>query len=694
MGFIGKKTYFYIIPNGLTMRLKDFFLYHIVLISLINTAVAQQQQPSPPCSGAGQTPATAFPVCGSKTFFQQSVPICGNLLVPGPPCTNQDDGIHLDMNPYWYKFTCYTAGTLGFVITPNVISDDYDWQLFDITNRAPADVFLVKTLFVCMNWSGEGGLTGASSAGTVANACGGRGQPTFSSMPTLIQGHQYLLLVSHFADTQSGYTLEFKGGTADITDPTMPAFVSTSYNCGPMTVGVKLSRRLLCSTLASDGSDFAFTTAGPQIIGATGVGCNGFDTDSVLLTLNAPLPNGDYTIITQTGTDGNTMESPCGNALPVGQTHSFHIGPPPVVVLKSDVDAGCAPDVIKIALNNLVRCESIRPDGSDFQVTGTSPVSIISATGNCNVNNLADTLILRLNKAITEDGDYTISLVSGTVLGECHQPVSNGQQVSFHTADTVNANFTYSLNKNCKLYTFTLDHDGAHNVNSWKWSFDDGQTFVLQHLDKVYDDSYGDKQLQLIVSNGLCSDTSTISVFLEKTLEAAFEVDPGPYCPLDIVTAGNKSFGNINSWTWEYGNGNVTNGETPVPQQYFPVNKEQYFNIRLIVTDDLNCRDTANHEIMAVTSCYIDVPTAFTPNNDGVNDFLYPLSAYKATDLYFSVYNRLGQLVFESNDWQKKWNGTVKGLPADLGAYVWMLSYTRKDTGKKVFRKGTVTLIR
>ena len=48
------------------------------------------------------------------------------------------------------------------------------------------------------------------------------GVPSFSKMPTLIEGHEYLLLVSHFSDSQSGYSLSFGGGTANITDPVNP----------------------------------------------------------------------------------------------------------------------------------------------------------------------------------------------------------------------------------------------------------------------------------------------------------------------------------------------------------------------------------------------------------------------------------------------------------------------------------------
>lgn len=675
------------------MRLKDILLYPFVLMALANTADAQS------CTGIGQNPSTAFPVCGSKTFSQQSVPICGNTKVPGPTCSNVGDGEHMDKNPYWYKFTCYTSGTLGFTITPNVIEDDYDWQLFDITGRAPGDVFTNANVFVCMNWSGEGGLTGASASGTVKNACGGYGQPTFSEMPNIIKGHEYLLLISHFTDSQSGYSLDFAGGTADITDPAVPELVSAAYNCGNVTIGLKFSKHLTCNTLARDGSDFALVSGGGVTIASvTGIGClNGFDMDSATLKLSAPLPPGDYTIITKTGTDGNTLQNPCGIPLPVAQTASFHIDPPPDVLLRTTITVGCAPDIIKVGLSTPVRCESIAINGSDFSITGPDAVSIIKATGNCNGNNLADTILLQLSKSIQTEGDYTVQLVTGSdgnaILGECHQAADIGQIATFHTADTVSADFSYTLDKNCKVNTFTLIHDGAHKVNSWRWSFDDGSQSSLQNPTKVYS-SFGNKTLQLIVSNGVCTDSVRKDVTLEQTLGALFSVDPGPYCPLDIVSAKNESFGTIVSYLWDYGNGKTTANPDPSPQQYFPTQKEQNFLIRLIVTDNLNCRDTANHYIMAVTSCYIDVPTAFSPNNDGINDYLYPLSAYKAIDLYFAVYNRVGQKIFETTNWTKKWDGTIKGNPADIGTYVWMLRYTMKESGKKIFRKGTAVLVR
>src|ERR1700676_5632901 len=111
-----------------------------------------------------QLPTTAFPVCGSDTFKQATVPqgSTHTLLVPG--CN--DGVVYADTNPFWYSFTCYVGGSLGFLITPNDLGDDYDWMLYDITGHNPNDVYNNAALIVTGNWSGTYGLTGAGRGGT------------------------------------------------------------------------------------------------------------------------------------------------------------------------------------------------------------------------------------------------------------------------------------------------------------------------------------------------------------------------------------------------------------------------------------------------------------------------------------------------------------------------------------------------
>src|SRR5579875_2525384 len=117
------------------------------------------------CTTPGQTPSTAFPVCGTSLFHQYTVPICQSHFLNVPGCSGNGNTAYQDKNPYWYKFTCYQTGTLGFLISPFDKGDDYDWQLYDITGHNPDDVFTDASLVVTGNWAGTFGNTGASSSG-------------------------------------------------------------------------------------------------------------------------------------------------------------------------------------------------------------------------------------------------------------------------------------------------------------------------------------------------------------------------------------------------------------------------------------------------------------------------------------------------------------------------------------------------
>jgi gliding motility-associated-like protein len=99
-------------------------------------------------------------------------------------------------------------------------------------------------------------------------------------------------------------------------------------------------------------------------------------------------------------------------------------------------------------------------------------------------------------------------------------------------------------------------------------------------------------------------------------------------------------------------------------------------------------------EVIQLRTCRIDVPTAFTPNGDGLNDFFGPLNALAAENFLFRVYNRWGGLLFETNDWTKPWDGTSNGTAQPAGNYVWTLTYRDLLTGRNVGRKGSFVLIR
>ncbi|HNS18030.1 MAG TPA: gliding motility-associated C-terminal domain-containing protein [Bacteroidales bacterium] len=121
--------------------------------------------------------------------------------------------------------------------------------------------------------------------------------------------------------------------------------------------------------------------------------------------------------------------------------------------------------------------------------------------------------------------------------------------------------------------------------------------------------------------------------------------------------------------------------------------------------------DTGLYQVMVIDSncCYnvdrvwiydskIIIPNAFTPNGDGVNDFFKPLILTEGVkDFSMAIYNRWGQLIFETNDYMTGWNGNSNNNPSPTGVYIYMISY-RVPVGigeyKSETQKKHVTLLR
>lgn len=652
-----------------------------------------------PCTTLGQTPATAFPVCGTTTFRQNSVPLCGTTPLYVPGCSGSGNANYENKNPFFYKFTCYTAGTLGFLITPLAADEDYDWQLYDITGRNPNDIFTVNSLVVTGNWAGTYGATGASASGTTGIQCASLpsdNAPTFAAMPNLIAGHQYLLMISHFTDGQSGYDLSFGGGTADITDPLKPHMVKVVPDCDGKKITLTLNKKIRCNSITGSGSEFTIDALSPVVTSAVTDSCAfGFDFDEVVITLGTALTSGTHQLIIKKGTDSNTLLDICGNEIPVGEAVSFDYFIPQPILADSTGKTACAPDSVLVYYPKKIKCSTISPSGSDFSVSGPTTVTVTAATGNC-VNDLTDYVVVKFASPIYTKGNYNLAIRPGIdgspIFDVCGQPLLP-QTLSFNTADTVSALFSYTSEFGCQRDTLTFAHNGAHDVNNWNWIFNNGTPVTTQTHTIIWP-ATSTNTIQLTVSNGVCKDTVNSTVVLNNEVKAIFSMT-NFMCPEDKLEVINNSTGQINRWQWTYDVIGSSTLKNPPPFQFPTTNKEAYYTVKLVAYNDaLNCNDSTRKTLTVLDHCFIAVPTAFTPNNDGLNDTFWPHNALKADNLEFRVYNRWGQLVFQSRTWRDRWDGKINGVLQTTGVYVWMLSYTHRDTKKQVFQKGTVTLIR
>jgi len=110
------------------------------------------------------------------------------------------------------------------------------------------------------------------------------------------------------------------------------------------------------------------------------------------------------------------------------------------------------------------------------------------------------------------------------------------------------------------------------------------------------------------------------------------------------------------------------------------------------VTSDFGCIDSITLIIAVETDFYLYIPTAFSPNNDGVND-CYEIKGVGFESIDFHVYDRWGNVVYASTDENDCWDGTFGGGALPTGAYSWKL-LVRLPFDEIAMKEGILTILK
>jgi gliding motility-associated-like protein len=153
---------------------------------------------------------------------------------------------------------------------------------------------------------------------------------------------------------------------------------------------------------------------------------------------------------------------------------------------------------------------------------------------------------------------------------------------------------------------------------------------------------------------------------------------------LNVIPIGNP--GNLNyEWLNPYGL-NFSNISNPI------ANLDRDFEYYVVGRTANNCEGFDTLRLRVFKGPDIYVPNVFTPNGDARNDVLRPICIGIKSLLYFRVFNRYGELVFETSTINKGWNGFYKGKLQDSGSFVWMVQGFDYNN-KPIIKKGSVLLV-
>lgn len=189
--------------------------------------------------------------------------------------------------------------------------------------------------------------------------------------------------------------------------------------------------------------------------------------------------------------------------------------------------------------------------------------------------------------------------------------------------------------------------------------------------------------LTLNAANECESMTDEVSIFITPLPQVNAGIDVTIYD--DESTMLNAT--GAATFTWDFEQSlNCTDCANPIAN---PTETTTYF---VTGTTD-NCSNTAQVTVNVKPRPKIVLPTAFSPNNDGVNDVLRPLSVGVQV-VSFRIYNRWGEMIFSTTSTDDGWDGRVDGQMQNMGVYSYVLEYLREDKNGGQLMKGNVTLVK
>lgn len=252
----------------------------------------------------------------------------------------------------------------------------------------------------------------------------------------------------------------------------------------------------------------------------------------------------------------------------------------------------------------------------------------------------------------------------------------------------------------CATTSVTFANNSTGNNLSYNWYFGDNTT--LGDTSHVATPSYtypstGSYSVTLVayVSNKpACNDTVNTTVNISNSFQANFTFTAIP-CSENLVqfTGMVESPPNTTPiWNWSFGDGDSSHVQNP--SHYYT--SAGNFPITLItyIPNSLNCTSTVTAQnINVVANPELFIPNTFTPNGDGHND-VFKVRGPQFAIFYFAVYNRWGEMIFETTDPSQGWDGLYKGIKADSGAFGYYVKAKCSEGSEEIFKKGNVTLIR
>jgi hypothetical protein len=351
---------------------------------------------------------------------------------------------------------------------------------------------------------------------------------------------------------------------------------------------------------------------------------------------------------------------------------------------------GCA------GIENTITVTVYTLNSSSIQVYGQTPIctgqaSIIEGTV---TGNTGPVTISWNNGLGNSTGPFIVNPVGVTsyimsVTSSCGITVSDTIKILFNkppvlafSSDTLNTCTPGTIHFNDN----STSTNPSDPITSWSWNFGDGTISSSENPSHVFNNAGTFSVILTVTTDGGCTSnsiSSPIVVHAYPSPAAGFNVNKTDLdIPYDVLHCTNLSNGAV-YYDWSFGDGSFSHDVNPA---YLYTNSGQY-HVQLIATNFYGCRDTAYTDVS--THADIVFPNAFTPDPDGSSGGSYNMSSLDnnvffpytsgVIDFKLQIFDRWGELIFESTDLRVGWDGYYKGKICQMGVYVWKASVKLND---------------
>ena len=272
----------------------------------------------------------------------------------------------------------------------------------------------------------------------------------------------------------------------------------------------------------------------------------------------------------------------------------------------------------------------------------------------------------------------------------CNEPDSLVKQVRI--AINVKAQFVTPA-FGCVPYNAAFNNTSLAG-QSFTWNFGDGSPVSTQTNPTHLYSSIGNYTIHLTaVDSGTCNktDSTTYTITVNPNPSSSYIYSPQPTQPNQAVVFQNTSSGG-SRYKWIYGDDdtlNTVSHDTTVSHLY---NATRTYKVCLVTYNSSGCSDTSCQDISVIIVPGVDVPNAFSPNGDGLNDMIY-VRGIGVTKMTWRIYNRWGAVVYLGTDIAEGWDGRYKGKLQAQDVYHYTLD-VEFSSHEKFAKKGDITLLR